>query len=316
MRHRMMFVSPGLALGLLTLVATQCEAAEAARVTASALNVRSGPSTRNRILGVTRRGEQWPVLGRSGSWVKVRFRSADGWVHGRYVQTVTVSTPRPPATSNGTTYQVNASQLNVRSGPSTRNRIVGRLNRGARVQGFEAQGAWRRIAFNGGRAWVHGSYLVRPGAAPPRPPARPTSRVGFIQLRASGSGFVAYSSSPTKRWGKPALIYGIERVAAAWAPTRRPRIAVGNISKENGGFFPPHLSHRNGVDADFRPMRTDGEGAVTIYSSRYSRSRTQDLMNRFRRAVSVRSIFFNDRRTSGTSYIPGHHNHFHLRING
>lgn len=62
-------------------------------VTAYRLNVRSGPSVKDTILAVLKRGEAVQVLGRSGSWIRVKrppnqqysggFR--EGWVYGAYL---------------------------------------------------------------------------------------------------------------------------------------------------------------------------------------------------------------------------------------
>lgn len=62
-------------------------------VTAYRLNVRSGPSTKDRILAVLKRGEAVQVMQRSGNWLQVRRpptqQYADGftqgWVYGAYL---------------------------------------------------------------------------------------------------------------------------------------------------------------------------------------------------------------------------------------
>lgn len=57
-----------------------------AEITAAALNVRAGPGTSHAVLGVTRRGERWPVLGQSGGWVQIDWKGKQGWVSGSYVR--------------------------------------------------------------------------------------------------------------------------------------------------------------------------------------------------------------------------------------
>lgn len=54
-------------------------------VTASSLNVRSGPGTEFKVMSSLPRGSIVPDLGRNGSWVRV---SEDGWVHGAYLRRV------------------------------------------------------------------------------------------------------------------------------------------------------------------------------------------------------------------------------------
>lgn len=288
-------------------------------VTASSLNVRYGASTRNGAFARIGRGQSYPAIQRSGEWLLLQIGSKRGWSHGGYLRAV-----------NHGVYEVTASSLNVRTGPSTRYRALGRLSRGNPVAVRASSGSWKKISFNGRDAWVHGGYLrsvgsssgsssdttrPRPTPTPPPTTSRPRSRAGFIQLASSGPGWAAYGAA-YKRWGRPTLVYGIERVARRQARRSRTRMGVGNISLENGGRMPPHSSHQRGVDVDVRPMRSDGrEAGVTIHQSAYSRSRTQALVSDFRRELSIRIILFNDSGVSGVRYWSGHDNHFHVSMN-
>src|SRR5207237_4464344 len=118
-------------------------------------------------------------------------------------------------------------------------------------------------------------------------------------------------------WGLPRFIYGVQRIgrwwdanhAAAWGKFR-----VGDISLPNGGPNPGHASHQLGEDGDFGPIRNDGQSAaVTRFDSTYSRSRTNELIQRFRQDMSIDLIFFNDTAIAGTTTWPNHDNHFHVR---
>lgn len=57
------------------------------KVTASALNVRSGPSTSDRTVDSIRRGEEVLLVSESGGWAHVRIEGdgVDGWVSKRYL---------------------------------------------------------------------------------------------------------------------------------------------------------------------------------------------------------------------------------------
>lgn len=58
-----------------------------ARVTATSLNVRSGPSTSDAIVSSVRRNQRVTLLGRSGEWARVRVASGEpGWVAARYLR--------------------------------------------------------------------------------------------------------------------------------------------------------------------------------------------------------------------------------------
>ncbi|MGH9456487.1 MAG: TonB family protein [Thermoanaerobaculia bacterium] len=59
------------------------------RVTASRLNVRSGPSTKHEIIGSARRGERLALLERGDGWVRVLLTSGTiGWVSATYARDV------------------------------------------------------------------------------------------------------------------------------------------------------------------------------------------------------------------------------------
>lgn len=270
-------------------------------VTATSLVVYQGPSTAQPAVGTANAGEAYVHLEQQGTWHKVQFGSVVGWVEGAGIA----------QSSTKTAQRVTATSLNVRSGPGTNFRQVGTLAKDAWVAVSQSNGDWREISYDGQLAWVHGAYLQGSGVSAPS--ARPTSAAGFVQLAANGDGFDTYSS-PGERWGLPQLIYGVERAGVAWKQTGNARMGVGHISKENGGAFPPHSSHRYGKNLDVRPMKTSGEGPVTIFQSAYSRSRTQALIDLLKAETNAQSVLFNDRNVSGVRYYSGHDNHFHLSI--
>ncbi|MBI4617016.1 MAG: peptidoglycan DD-metalloendopeptidase family protein [Planctomycetes bacterium] len=63
--------------------------APARRVTASGLNVRTGPSTGYGSVGVAPSGSYYAEVGTSGAWVKIWFAGNLRWFHGGYTARVT-----------------------------------------------------------------------------------------------------------------------------------------------------------------------------------------------------------------------------------
>ncbi|MFN2237965.1 MAG: SH3 domain-containing protein [Thermoanaerobaculia bacterium] len=58
-----------------------------ARVTATSLNVRSGPSTSDAIVASVRRNQRVTLLSRNGAWARIRVASGEpGWVAARYLR--------------------------------------------------------------------------------------------------------------------------------------------------------------------------------------------------------------------------------------
>ncbi len=306
-------------------------------VTASALNIRSGPGTGYRVLGSLRSGTQVTIIGRSDPWRRISFDGGRiAWAHGAYL--------REGARSGGTSNQavVTASALNVRSGPGTGNTVLGQLASGALVSILGQSGSWRQIRFGNGTGWVSGDYLrpstggtntggtntggtntggtntggTNTGGTTTPDPNRPKSRAGFIQLPASGRGFYGYYRA-SARWGTPRLVYGLERIGGRYTGPGG-AYGVGDISLENGGAISGHASHRAGIDVDVRPVRTDGaRQPVTYQQSAYSRAETTKLLNLFAGELQLTNVFWNDARHGSRAPVqhwPNHDNHFHARI--
>ena len=110
-------------------------------VNADALNVRAGASTSNKIIGSLYSGAKVEILSTSNGWHQIKFNGGTGYVSADYITTSSTSTPTPPPSDSGSsnngstvinTGTVNADVLNVRSGASTSNSIVGTLRSGGK----------------------------------------------------------------------------------------------------------------------------------------------------------------------------------------
>jgi uncharacterized protein YraI len=333
-------IRPGLGFVLaLVGVAVGGHAAEAEpaidvlRVTAGALNARSGPGTSYSPVAVILKGQTYSALERNGPWVRLQIGARAAWSHKDYLT--------HDYWALGSRY-ITQSQLNVRTGPSTRYRVVGMVPYRTPVAVQRLRGDWAQISYEGRTAYVWAGRLSRtyPGtaptpasappastptastptasaptaSAPPSTPSRPRSRVGYIQLAAAGRGFESYAAAH-KRWGRPELVYGIERAAARWATERRDRIGVGDLSLKNGGPIYPHASHQRGIDVDIALVRADGkELPVTIFSSQYSRTWTRRAIELLRAEIPTNVVYFNDSGVPGVVWSSGHDNHLHLRM--
>jgi penicillin-insensitive murein endopeptidase len=139
----------------------------------------------------------------------------------------------------------------------------------------------------------------------------PQSGVGFVTNNRGANGEFQF--------GQKSTIDAALAAATSWdgLHSQRP-FSIGQISKNGGGPFPPHKSHRLGVDVDVRPMRTDGKNEpVTITESEYDRALTTALITLWWQKAPVQNVFFNDPTViaAGLSqFVNGHHNHFHIRL--
>lgn len=156
-------------------------------VTATVLNVRTGPSTSYAIIGRALAGQPYPVLGSSGGWYRIQFGTREAWVSGDHLR-VTASAPAPsgPTATTTSPRYVTTRLLNVRSGPSTADAVVGRVMLGARLEVTGSSNGWYRVTHSGGSGWVSGSYTtVYPAGGPSAawPADRPLSYSGTADSR-------------------------------------------------------------------------------------------------------------------------------------
>ncbi len=212
-------------------------------------------------------------------------------------------------------HTVNVDSLNVRTGPGYGYSIIGTLSRGTVVNTVSTSGSWTKIN-SPKTGWVYSSYLANTSHT------TTTSSVGFINLPTSGYGWTSYRPS-SELWGKPRMINGLISIARRWKDgypgVKGHTITVGGISLKNGGYFPPHQTHRLGVDVDLTPITTSGSASYSYYgcyyySSNYSLYYTRLYVKLQRSTWSVKYMCFNDSRVAGATYCSGHSSHMHTDI--
>lgn len=122
-------------------------------VDASALRLRSGPSTSTATLAYASRGEYVIITGKTGSWYQVSFNLKTGYMHEDHLSTYT---RRNVELGYGS---VNGNKVNVRSGPSTSYSSLTRANNGekAYIIGFNNQ--WYKVIFDTQVGYIRSDYL-------------------------------------------------------------------------------------------------------------------------------------------------------------
>lgn len=134
-------------------------------VSASRLNIRSGPGTRYSVIGTLTRGQVVSPVGRSGNWTQIQLSSGYGYVYSKYISAYAVSTPitnSTPAYNNYSDYCYVTTQLNIRSGAGEQYPIIGYVNAGSIVRRLGTSGGYTRIQVSNSSytAYVSSSYLI------------------------------------------------------------------------------------------------------------------------------------------------------------
>ncbi|WP_250673237.1 SH3 domain-containing protein [Paraclostridium ghonii] len=134
-------------------------------VTASALNIRSGPSTNNSVVGYASKGDKLEILETSNGWYKVKLSNGKiGWGSGKYISVSGESNSQTPST--GKTGTITADALNVRSGPSTSYSKVTMVYKGQSVTILESSNGWHKIKTQSGQTgWVSSQYVSTSGGS-------------------------------------------------------------------------------------------------------------------------------------------------------
>ncbi|ASS92508.1 D-alanyl-D-alanine carboxypeptidase [Peribacillus simplex NBRC 15720 = DSM 1321] len=134
--------------------------ANAATVTYTAtanLNVRTGPSTANKIIATVKQGTKLTVTGKDANgWLKVSLNGQTGYVSSQYVKISNSSS----GSSTATVTYTSTANLNVRTGPSTANKIIATVKQGTKltVTGKNANG-WLKVSLNGQTGYVSSKYV-------------------------------------------------------------------------------------------------------------------------------------------------------------
>ena len=137
-----------LILFLLVLAAGAAQARQMVSIDRPEVNMRAGAGTQHATLWTLSAGYPLMVVGRQGQWYKVRdFENDEGWVY-------------RPLTAKRPHHVVKSRVANLRRGPGTNTRVVGRLEYGEVLRTLERRGSWVHVRTTGGQTgWIARSLL-------------------------------------------------------------------------------------------------------------------------------------------------------------
>lgn len=151
--------------GLGTLALSPSADAGNGEVTATTrVHVRTGPSTSTKSLAILSKGQTLPSLGSSNGWTKVTYQGKTAYVYSTYLSGSTSGAPSSQ-TSNGTSSGATGTvyttaNLNLRTGPSTRDSIKVVAKRGTKLTLLgKTSGGFAQLTYNGSTLWASTQYL-------------------------------------------------------------------------------------------------------------------------------------------------------------
>ena len=152
-------------------------------INANGVNLRTGPGTNYKSLGTLKKKTAVTILGKSVNWyqVIVDATGARGYVYATYVTVSAGATPTPQPTAipaEKFAGKVNASGVNLRTGPSTRYTSLGLLSKGTAVTVLSTSDDWYQLIINatGQTGYVFAGYVTITAIIPtPTPTPVPTA---------------------------------------------------------------------------------------------------------------------------------------------
>jgi SH3-like domain-containing protein len=125
-----------------------CFAADFVSVKKDGVNIRSGPSTKNKIIWEVFASFPLQVIERKGKWVHViDFEDDKGWIYESLI-------------TDKKTVIIKVETANMRSGPSKDNPIIATVKKGVVFEPIEMQGNWMKVSYkNDISGWIHNTLL-------------------------------------------------------------------------------------------------------------------------------------------------------------
>ena len=125
-------------------------------VTASSLNVRSGPGTNNSVLFTVKKNDKVEIKDSSNGWYKIKTStSREGWVSSTYI-----SKSESSSNNQATVGQKKTNtNVNFRSGAGTNYSIIATLSKGTVVDVISEKSGWTQVKYNGKVGYISSTYL-------------------------------------------------------------------------------------------------------------------------------------------------------------
>ena len=123
-------------------------AGEYVSVIKDGVNIRSGPSTKNKVIWQVFESFPLEVIQREGKWANVvDFEGDKGWIYETLI-------------SSKKTVIVTVDTANMRAGASTEDAVVATVKKGVVFEPLEMNGGWMKVRYkNEITGWMHNSLL-------------------------------------------------------------------------------------------------------------------------------------------------------------
>ena len=122
-------------------------------VNANGLRLRSEASTRAKVIDSAPKNDCVVVIAKEGEWYKVNYNLQEGYMHKDYLDVVTRENAE---LGYG---KVIGNAVNLRSGPSTANRVVATAAKGAKCYIIGLNDGWYKVIYGSSICYIRSDYL-------------------------------------------------------------------------------------------------------------------------------------------------------------
>ena len=127
----------------------------------SSVNVRSKAGLDGNVISKLNKGTKVTIQSETDGWYYIKYAGITGWVSKQYISTGPVTEgAASQSVKSENTYYVNATKLNIRSIPSSKGAIVGKLTMNEQVSVTGMNGNWASIRYGNTSGWVSSQYLA------------------------------------------------------------------------------------------------------------------------------------------------------------
>ncbi|MFS0654724.1 SH3 domain-containing protein [Bacillus sp. 179-C3.3 HS] len=188
--------------------------------TASDLRIRTGPGTSYRVIGTFPQGASAKKLETSGTWTKISYQQAEGWVHSDFISGGQKGSQAAEPSRMKQTGTVGVSSLNVRQSAAPDAQVVASLTRNSQVSILREQNGWYEIEARGVKGWVASYYIVTSkGSSSTRgesPATSASQQKAYIVYDGTNIRKSASTSAPIAERATKGAAYQIVRTQGDW----------------------------------------------------------------------------------------------------
>ncbi|TWT26234.1 SH3 domain-containing protein [Planomicrobium sp. CPCC 101110] len=208
------------------------------QISASTVNVRSGPGLSYSVAGSLAKGDKVDVIGQEGDWLKIQAGETTGWVASWLTSAATGNTAAQKAVST-------VDRLNVRSQPSLSASVLTQMKAGDQAEVIRETGDWVEVEFRNTRGFVSKQYIsaTKTSSENPAPAAKDVSsfEIAVSTLNVRKKADLSSDKIATVHQGE---IYAVQSLQGNWVQIR--------LSDDTTGWvyaFYGHLSDQSAKTA-------------------------------------------------------------------